>query len=100
MEASIKIGNRIIKESGRPYYIADIAANHDGDIRRAYKLIELAKESGADAAKFQNFKANLIVSKYGFEALGRQMSHQASWKKSVFEVYQDVSLADEWSVLL
>lgn len=100
MEASIKIGNRTIKESERPYYIADIAANHDGDIRRAYKLIELAKESGADAAKFQNFKADLIVSRSGFEALGRQMSHQASWKKSVFEVYQDASLADEWSELL
>ena len=51
------------------YFIADIAANHDGDLNRALKLIELAKEAGADAAKFQNFQANKIVSKYGFENL-------------------------------
>lgn len=100
MTASLNIGNRMISEFERPYFIADIAANHDGDLHRAYKLIELAKEAGADAAKFQNFKANRIVSKHGFESLGRQLSHQASWKKSVFEVYQDASLPDEWSELL
>ena len=97
MGASLKIGERVISKSEKPYFIADIAANHDGDLARAYKLIELAKEAGADAAKFQNFKANLIVSKYAFEALGHQLSHQASWKKSVFEVYQDASLRDDWS---
>ena len=58
-----------------------------------YKLIELAKESGADAAKFQNFKASKIVSQVGFDKLGGQLSHQAKWKKSVFEVYQDASSA-------
>lgn len=93
----IKIGNRIISETSVPYFIADIAANHDGDIDRAFHLIELAKEAGADAAKFQNFKAESIVSKKGFESFGTQLSHQASWKKSVFETYQDASLPDLWS---
>lgn len=100
MAASFKIGERIVGEQERPYFIADIAANHDGDLQRAYKLIELAKEAGADAAKFQNFKAELIVSKRGFESMGHQLSHQASWEKSVFEVYQDASLSDDWSHLL
>lgn len=100
MEASIRIGSRIVSEQGRPYFIADIAANHDGDLKRAYKLIELAKEAGADAAKFQNFKAELIVSKTGFSSLGQQLSHQAGWEKPVFELYRDASLADEWSELL
>lgn len=91
------IGKRNIENNGKPYFIADIAANHDGDIKRAYKLIELAKESGADVAKFQNFKAKTIVSKKGFEGLGKQLSHQALWEKSVFETYEDASVADEWS---
>lgn len=97
MIPSIKIGETIISERTKPYFIADIAANHDGDIQRAYKLIELAKEAGADAAKFQNFKADLIVSRQGFESLGEQLSHQSSWKKSVYEVYKDASLKDEWT---
>lgn len=92
----IKIGDKIISEKSKPYFIADIAANHDGDINRAFHLIELAKECGADAAKFQNFKAETIVSKGGFESLDSQLSHQSSWKKSVFETYKDASLPDVW----
>lgn len=93
----IKIGNREIGDGEPLYFIADIAANHDGDLKRAFKLIELAKESGADATKFQNFQAPKIVSKKGFESLGKQLSHQSSWKKSVYEVYQDASIPFEWT---
>lgn len=94
------IGTRKIGLHHRPYFIADIASNHDGDLQRAFALIELAKEAGADAAKFQNFKAETIVSRNGFEQLGTGLSHQKSWKKSVFEVYQNASIPEEWSVRL
>ena len=53
----LKFGNQTVGENHPVYFIADIAANHDGDLNRAKMLIHLAKESGADAAKFQNFKA-------------------------------------------
>jgi len=79
------------------YFIADIAANHDGDLERAKGLIYLAAEAGADAAKFQHFKAETIVSDLGFKSLGNQISHQASWGKSVFEVYQDASIDLGWT---
>lgn len=95
--AKIKIGRRWVGEREPAYFVADIAANHDGDLERARHLIKLAKEAGADAAKFQNFKAQDIVSRVGFEALGAQMAHQASWKKPVFQVYQDASLPWEWT---
>ncbi|KGI39721.1 N-acetylneuraminate synthase family protein [Clostridium tetani] len=95
MNKLIRIGNKFIGEY--PYFIADIAANHDGNIDRAYKLIELAKEAGADAAKFQNFKAPKIVSKNGFDSLNSQLSHQASWTKSVYEIYEEASIAEEWT---
>lgn len=91
------IGNREITKQGKPYFVADIAANHDGSLERAFKLIELAKEAGADVAKFQNFKARTIVSRSGFENLGKQLSHQSAWEKSVFETYEDASVSDEWS---
>lgn len=53
------------------YFIADIAANHDGSLERAIRLIELAAENGANAAKFQNFRAETIVSTQGFKDLGK-----------------------------
>ncbi len=65
-----KIGNRWVGEKHPVYFIADIAANHDGSLERAIQLIRLAKQAGADAAKFQNFSAPKIVSDYGFRSLG------------------------------
>lgn len=94
---TIQIGKAVIGAGHKPYFIADIASNHDGSLERAFQLIELAKESGADAAKFQNFKAEFIVSKGGFDHLGAKLSHQQSWDKSVYEVYQNASIPDEWS---
>lgn len=96
----IKIGNHLIGIRHPTYFIADIAANHDGDLNRAKLLVRLAKEAGADAAKFQNFRAEKIVSDYGFKALNSQLSHQSKWKKSVYEVYQDASIPFEWTLAL
>ncbi len=96
----IKIGNRLIGDDHPTYFVADIAANHDGSLERAKYLIRLAKQAGADAAKFQNFSAPKIVSDYGFKSLGGQQSHQAGWKKSVFEVYQSASIPFEWTYAL
>jgi len=79
------------------YFIADIAANHDGNLDKALELMTLAKNAGADAAKFQHFRADHIVSDRGFRELGGQQSHQASWSKSVYEVYQAASLPWEWT---
>jgi N-acetylneuraminate synthase len=96
----IRIAERTIGLNHPTYFIADIAANHDGDLGRAKLLIRLAKEAGADAAKFQNFRAPKIVSDYGFKSLGGRLSHQASWEKSVFEVYEDASIPFEWTPIL
>lgn len=96
----IKVGNRTIGRSDPTYFIADIAANHDGDLERAKLLIRLAKEAGADAAKFQNFDAPKIVSDYGFTHMNAQVSHQAAWKKSVVEVYRAASIPFEWTMTL
>lgn len=96
----IKIGKRIIGDGEPLYFTVDIGTNHDGEINRAFKLIELAKEAGADAAKFQNFVAPKIVSKKVFNSLGKQLSHQASWEKSVYEVYKDASLSYDWTAKL
>ncbi len=96
----IQIGTRTIGFNHPTYFIADIAANHDGDLERAKLLIRLAKEAGADAAKFQNFRAPEIVSDYGFTHMDGQVSHQASWKKSVFQVYQGASIPFEWTLTL
>jgi sialic acid synthase SpsE len=97
MSTDFTIGRHKVGTNRPTYFIADIAANHDGSLERAKTLIRQCAEAGADAAKFQNFRAETIVSERGFSALGAQLSHQASWKKSVFEVYKGASLPMEWA---
>lgn len=98
--ATVTIGSTNLGEQYPTYFIADIAANHDGDLERAKALIHMAAEAGADAAKFQNFKAERIVSDFGFKNMQGQMSHQKKWGKSVFEVYKDASIPDDWTLEL
>jgi N-acetylneuraminate synthase len=94
---TVKLGNKLVTAEHPTYFVADISANHDGDLERAKLLIRLCAEAGADAAKFQNFRAAKIVSDRGFSGLGDQLSHQAKWKKSVFQVYREASLPWEWT---
>lgn len=96
----ITAGKRKIGKNSPVYFVADIAANHDGDLQRAKNLIALAAEAGADAAKFQHFKATSIVSDYGFKSLGNQLSHQKAWDKSVYQVYNEASIPDDWTPYL
>jgi N-acetylneuraminate synthase len=87
-----------ISNSLPTYFIADIAANHDGDLDRAIHLIELAASSGANAAKFQHFRAETIVSKIGFERdLKTKIAHQSKWKRSVWDVYKSAEVPLQWT---
>ena len=96
----LEIQNHLIGDGQPTFFIADIAANHDGSLERAKKLIRLAKEAGADAAKFQHFKASKIVSDLGFSKIKDESTHQATWTKTVVEVYEDASVPDFWTMEL
>jgi sialic acid synthase SpsE len=100
MNKEISIGRHSIGLDHPTYFIADVAANHDGDLVRAKELIHLCAEAGANAAKFQNFEAATIVSDYGFKAMDGRQSHQAKWGKSVFEVYKEASIPADWTAEL
>jgi sialic acid synthase SpsE len=96
-DSNIFIGCREVALDKPTYFIADIAANHDGDLGRAKELIYLAREAGADCAKFQHFLAKDIVSDFGFKALGDQKSHQSTWNKSIFDVYEQYQCPRSWT---
>jgi N-acetylneuraminate synthase len=97
MNGKFQVGGRWVGNEHPTYFIADIAANHDGDVERAKKLIRLAAEAGVDAVKFQHFEAATLVSDYGFKALGQQGTHQAQWEKSVFDMYEVASVPADWA---
>ena len=59
----VLLGKRKINPFTKPYIIAEIGVNHGGSIPLAKKMINLAKRGGADAAKFQSYKAEMLASK-------------------------------------
>jgi N-acetylneuraminate synthase len=59
---SVTLGNRVITSDSKPYIIAEIGVNHEGSLDQAKRLIDLAKKGGADAAKFQSYKADTLAS--------------------------------------
>ena len=64
MPRSIHLGSTVVTDESTPYVIAEIGVNHEGSLDLAKKLIDLAKEGGADAAKFQTYKAETLASKH------------------------------------
>lgn len=89
----IRIGERWVGEEEPTYIIAEIGSNFDGSLAQAKHLVDLAKEVGADATKFQSFLPDKIIARRGFEA---KTSFQSKWKKPVYEVYSEAVLPREW----
>jgi sialic acid synthase SpsE len=96
-DKEISILERQISLDNPTYFIADIAASHDGELSRAKELIFRAKEAGAEAVKFQHFLAKDIVSDRGFKNLGSQLSHQANWSKPVYNIYEQYECPRDWT---
>jgi len=92
----IRIGNKWVGQGKRCYVIAEIGSNFDGNLSKAKKLIKLAKDCGADAAKFQSFRAKELISKRGFE----KSSFEKKFKKSAFELYHELELPRTWNNIL
>lgn len=91
----IKIGSRLIGENYPTYFIAEIGANFDGDIEKAKRLVDAAKEAGADCAKFQSFTADTLVSEGGFQRMQLHGVH-GSWGRKVSDVMREAEFPLEW----
>ncbi len=63
----IKFGNRVIANYVMPYIIAEIGANHNGDMELAKKMIDEAKACGCDAIKFQSWTPDSLISEEEYE---------------------------------
>ena len=61
--AEIKIGSSIIGEKNPCFTIAEAGANHDGELEKAFRLIDAAKQASADSIKFQTYKASKLTTK-------------------------------------
>ena len=94
MSKFIKINDRKIGLGHSPYIIAEMSANHNGDINNAYKIIDMAKASGADAVKLQTYHPDTITMDMNTPEF---MIKGGLWDgQSLYELYKGAFMPWEW----
>ena len=94
----LQIANRNIGDNEPCFIIAEAGVNHNGDVNLGKKLIEVAREAGADAVKFQTFKAEEVVTENAEKADYQKASTGA--QESQYEMLKRLELSEEAHVEL
>ncbi|OIO62206.1 N-acetylneuraminate synthase [Candidatus Woesearchaeota archaeon CG10_big_fil_rev_8_21_14_0_10_47_5] len=89
-ETTIRIGNRLIGHNQPCFIVAEAGVNHNGSIELAKRLIDGAKEAGADAVKFQTWVTGEIVTRYSKKAAYQEENWDES--DSFFESIKKIEL--------
>jgi len=89
----IKIGDKLVGDNEPVFIVAEAGVNHNGNVALGKKLIDLAKDAGADAVKFQTFKTEKIVTKYA-EKAGYQKETTGP-NESQYNMIKKLELKDE-----
>jgi N-acetylneuraminate synthase len=90
----IEIAGRRIGPGEKPYVVAEMSGNHNGDIKRAFRILEAAKASGADAVKLQTYRADTITIDHD----GPEFTVQGGlWHgRRLYELYEEAHTPWEW----
>lgn len=94
MNKIITINGRNIGSEYSPYVIAEMSANHNGDISNAYKIIDVAKASGADALKMQTYTADTLT--IDSELPDFQLTEGLWAGRSLYQLYQEACTPWDW----
>lgn len=94
MSRKLAINGREIGVDQPPYVIAEMSANHNGDIQNAKKIIDMAKKCGADAVKLQTYTPDTIT----LPSTSKEfMVENGIWAgKSLYELYGEAYLPWDW----
>jgi sialic acid synthase SpsE len=94
----IRIGSREIGPGKPCFAVAEVGINHNGSLDRALEMIEVAKRSGADAVKFQTFKADEFVADAGQTFTYRSQGESVT--ESMLEMFRRYELSEaDWRAI-
>jgi pseudaminic acid synthase len=94
MSKTVTIDGRVIGSEKPPYVIAEMSANHNGQIETAFKIVEAAKQAGADAVKLQTYRPDTITLDCDSEDF---RIHGGLWDgRTLYDLYQEAHMPWEW----
>ena len=88
------VNGRVVGSDQPVYVVAEISGNHNGDINRAIKLIELANDCGADAVKIQTYTADTMTIDCDKEDFLIKGGHWNGYK--LYDLYEEAHTPFEW----
>jgi N-acetylneuraminate synthase len=95
---SIHIAGRRIAADEPPYVIAELSANHNGQLDTALRIIEEAKRAGADAIKLQTYRPDTITLDCDSEDF---RIHGGLWDgRTLYDLYQEAHMPWDWNARL
>ena len=86
----VRIGARWVGDGAPAYVVAEAGSNHNGSFEQALRLVDAAAEAGADAVKFQHFKAAKLYPRSAGE------SDYLNVPRPIYDIIREMETPDDW----
>jgi len=94
----VKINNHVLSNYGEPFIVAEAGINHNGELKLAFDMIEVANKSGVNAIKFQTYRTEEVcgdkTQMFTYQSQGKEVT------ESMFEMFSRYEFTrDEWRAI-
>ena len=93
---SVTIGDHRVDDQHRPFVVAEMSGNHNGDLGRALAIVDAIAASGAQAVKLQTYTADTITIDADGPAFRVSADHELWGGKNLHQLYQEAHTPWEW----